>query len=132
MDRSLGRKGIDRLDLWQVHDVKTREDLAVVYGRVVLVKPSCGRENWGKTRFMGVTGHHDPEILAQAMRQWPVDVSAIFSNAGLRHANVSTRNTNRMERMITAVMTRPNVAFVCFSSMFSPFALFDQEQLTLT
>lgn len=22
--------GIDRLDLWQVHDVKTREDLAVV------------------------------------------------------------------------------------------------------
>jgi predicted aldo/keto reductase-like oxidoreductase len=27
----------------------------------------------GKTRFIGVTGHHDPEILTTAVREWPVD-----------------------------------------------------------
>lgn len=27
----------------------------------------------GKTRFIGVTGHHDPAILTRAIREWPVD-----------------------------------------------------------
>ena len=27
----------------------------------------------GKVRFIGVTGHHDPRILTQAVRSWPVD-----------------------------------------------------------
>jgi predicted aldo/keto reductase-like oxidoreductase len=27
----------------------------------------------GKVRAIGVTGHHDPRILTQAVRQWPID-----------------------------------------------------------
>ncbi len=27
----------------------------------------------GKTRYIGVTGHHDPHILTTAVREWPVD-----------------------------------------------------------
>jgi aryl-alcohol dehydrogenase-like predicted oxidoreductase len=63
----------DHLDLWQVHDVRTQEDLEE------LSRPGGALEvfRWAKeegyTRFVGVTGHHDPEILRRALTLFPFD-----------------------------------------------------------
>ena len=63
----------DHLDLWQVHDVRTQEDLQA------LTAPGGGLEAFreakerGWTRFVGVTGHHDPDILRQALDLYPFD-----------------------------------------------------------
>ncbi len=73
LDRTLQRMGIDTLDLWQIHDVRTEEDL------VILSRPGGALEAFlearamGRVRYIGVTGHHDPKILTRAVREWPLD-----------------------------------------------------------
>jgi len=63
----------DYLDLWQVHDVRTQNDLDA------LTAPGGGLEvfRWAKeegyARFIGVTGHHDPDILRQALDLYEFD-----------------------------------------------------------
>jgi aryl-alcohol dehydrogenase-like predicted oxidoreductase len=63
----------DHLDLWQVHDVRTPEDLQE------LTAPGGGLEAFreakekGWTRFVGVTGHHDPDVLRRALDLFPFD-----------------------------------------------------------
>jgi len=73
LSASLQRLQTDYLDLWQIHDVRTEEDLAA------MSKPGgaleafiAAREN-GQVKNIGVTGHHDPHILTKAVEQWPVD-----------------------------------------------------------
>ncbi|RJP46489.1 MAG: aldo/keto reductase [Desulfobacteraceae bacterium] len=73
LEDTLGRLGVDHLDLWQIHDVRTAEDLSVISGPGGALEAFMEAKEAGKTRFIGVTGHHDPDILARAVRQWPVD-----------------------------------------------------------
>jgi aryl-alcohol dehydrogenase-like predicted oxidoreductase len=63
----------DHLDLWQVHDVRTPEDLEALSapgGGLTAFREAKER---GLTRFVGVTGHHDPDILLQALDLFPFD-----------------------------------------------------------
>ncbi len=73
LDQTLGNMGIDHLDLWQIHDVRTEEDLEIISGPGGALEAFMEAKSNGKTRFIGVTGHHDPEILEKAVREWPID-----------------------------------------------------------
>jgi aryl-alcohol dehydrogenase-like predicted oxidoreductase len=65
--------GLDRLDLWQIHDVRTSEDLERIEGRNGALQAFIEAKDAGMTRFIGVTGHYDPAILEYAVTRWPVD-----------------------------------------------------------
>jgi hypothetical protein len=73
LDRTLTTMGIDHLDLWQIHDVRTEEDLNTIAGPRGALEAFMEAKATGKVRFIGVTGHHDPFILTRAVREWPVD-----------------------------------------------------------
>ena len=73
LDRTLENMGIDHLDLWQIHDVRTEEDLERISGPGGALEAFVEAREAGKTRFIGVTGHHDSKILEKAVREWPVD-----------------------------------------------------------
>lgn len=73
LDQTLKNMDIDYLDLWQIHDVRTKEDLEVISGPGGALEAFMEAKANGKTRFIGVTGHHDPKILEKAIREWPVD-----------------------------------------------------------
>jgi aryl-alcohol dehydrogenase-like predicted oxidoreductase len=73
LERTLANLGIGRLDLWQIHDVRTREDLYQIAGPGGALEAFVKAKAEGLTRLIGVTGHHDPDILTQAVREWPVD-----------------------------------------------------------
>ena len=73
LDQTLATMGIQNLDLWQIHDVRTEEDLRAIEGPGGALEAFVTARASGKTRFIGVTGHHDPYILAKAVRDWPVD-----------------------------------------------------------
>jgi aryl-alcohol dehydrogenase-like predicted oxidoreductase len=73
LDRTLSTMHIDHLDLWQIHDVRTEDDLHRIAGPGGALEAFLEAKSAGKTRFIGVTGHHDPEILTRAVREWPVD-----------------------------------------------------------
>jgi len=73
LDRTLLTIGLDSLDLWQIHDVRTEEDLQAIAGPAGALEAFVKAKKDGKVRWIGVTGHHDPAILSRAVREWPVD-----------------------------------------------------------
>lgn len=73
LDDSLRRLGTDRLDLWQLHDLRDHHDLAEIFGPDGVLKAALEAKTQGRVRFIGLTGHHDPAILLEAMRRYPFD-----------------------------------------------------------
>jgi aryl-alcohol dehydrogenase-like predicted oxidoreductase len=73
LEQSLQRLHTDYLDLWQIHDVRTEDELQQIAGPGGALEAFLEARLSGKVRFIGVTGHHDPRILTKAVREWPVD-----------------------------------------------------------
>jgi aryl-alcohol dehydrogenase-like predicted oxidoreductase len=73
LEQTLSTMGVERLDLWQIHDLRTEEELEVIAAPGGALEAFLEAKASGKTRFIGVTGHHDPDILTRAVREWPVD-----------------------------------------------------------
>lgn len=73
LDDSLRRLGTDRLDLWQLHDLRSPEDLDEIFGKGGAIEAVERAKAEKRVRFVGITGHHDPAILVEAMRRYPVD-----------------------------------------------------------
>jgi predicted aldo/keto reductase-like oxidoreductase len=73
LDRTLSNMGIEALDLWQIHDVRTGDDIRAIEGPGGALEAFVQARDEGKVRFIGVTGHHDPAVLTQAVLSWPVD-----------------------------------------------------------
>lgn len=73
LDDSLRRLGTDHLDLWQMHDLREPEELDEIFGRGGAIEAAERARSDGRVRFIGLTGHHDPAILVEAMRRYPFD-----------------------------------------------------------
>jgi aryl-alcohol dehydrogenase-like predicted oxidoreductase len=73
LDQSLKRLRTDYLDLWQIHDIRTEEDLAMIGGPGGALEAFVAAKASGRVRFIGVTGHREPAILTRAVQDWPVD-----------------------------------------------------------
>jgi aryl-alcohol dehydrogenase-like predicted oxidoreductase len=73
LQSTLERMGTDYLDLWQIHDVRTPRDLEAISGPGGALGAFVEAKSSGKVRYIGVTGHHDPDILTRAVQTWPVD-----------------------------------------------------------
>jgi aryl-alcohol dehydrogenase-like predicted oxidoreductase len=70
----------DHLDLWQIHDMRTREDVEEIFGpRGALVAFQEAKDQ-GFVRFLGVTGHHDPSILLRCLEKFHFDTVLIPVN----------------------------------------------------
>jgi len=57
----------DHLDLWQMHDVRTDEDIKEVSARGGSLEAFREAKGKGLVRFIGVTGHEDPSILRRCI-----------------------------------------------------------------
>ena len=64
---------LDRLDLWQIHDVRTRRDIDEIERTGGALEAFVEARDAGLVGNVGVTGHHDPRILRHAVENWPVD-----------------------------------------------------------
>jgi predicted aldo/keto reductase-like oxidoreductase len=64
---------LDRLDLWQMHDIRTWEDVKSIEGPGGALESFLEARDTGIVRFIGVTGHHDPLVLEHCVTEWPVD-----------------------------------------------------------
>ena len=73
LENTLKRLHTDYLDLWQIHDIRTRRDLDALSGPDGALEAFVAAKKAGKVLNIGVTGHHDPDILARAVAEWPVD-----------------------------------------------------------
>ncbi len=73
LKRTVSTLGIDYLDLWQIHDLRTKRELEVIAGPGGALEAFQEAKEKGMTRYIGVTGHHDPDVLTAAVLEWPVD-----------------------------------------------------------
>lgn len=70
----------DHLDLWQVHDVRTNEDIQAIFGPNGAIHAFAEAKEKGLTRFLGITGHHDPFITKQCIEMFDFDTVLIPVN----------------------------------------------------
>jgi len=73
LENTLSRLHTDHLDLWQIHDIRSIADFETVSGPNGALEAFVEAKKAGKVLNIGVTGHHDPNILAKAVAEWPVD-----------------------------------------------------------
>jgi aryl-alcohol dehydrogenase-like predicted oxidoreductase len=73
LEKSLKRLHTDYLDLWQIHDLRTKRDFDAIAGPGGALEAFVEAKQAGKVRNIGVTGHFDPNILARAVKEWPLD-----------------------------------------------------------
>jgi aryl-alcohol dehydrogenase-like predicted oxidoreductase len=85
LDESLQRLRTDHLDLWQLHDLRSRSDLALIFGRGGALEALIQARDEGRVRFLGLTGHHDPAILLEAMNRFDFDTVLVALNAADVH-----------------------------------------------
>jgi len=85
LDESLKRARTDHLDLWQLHDLRTSGDLQMIFGRGGALEALVHAREQGRVRFLGLTGHHDPAILLEAMRRFDFDTVLVALNVADPH-----------------------------------------------
>lgn len=85
LDQSLSRLRTDHLDLWQLHDLRTPADLKMIFDRSGALEALTKARKEGRVRFLGLTGHHDPTILLEAMRRFDFDTVLLALNVADVH-----------------------------------------------
>lgn len=85
LDDSLKRLRTDRLDLWQLHDVRTPDDLRRIFAKGGALEALLQAREEGRVRFLGLTGHQDPAILLDAMGRFDFDTVLVALNAADVH-----------------------------------------------
>ena len=73
LGETLKNMGTEYLDLWQVHDVRTMDDVETIFGPGGAIEAFAEAKEQGLARFIGVTGHHDPRILRLCLDRFPFD-----------------------------------------------------------
>jgi aryl-alcohol dehydrogenase-like predicted oxidoreductase len=73
LDNTLKTMGIEHLDLWQIHDVRTQDDIDEAEAKGGALEAFLEAKKSGKVKHIGVTGHHDPAILTYCVENWPVE-----------------------------------------------------------
>lgn len=85
LEQSLRRLHTDHLDLWQLHDLRTQDQLDLIFAKGGAIEALVQARQEKRVRFLGLTGHHDPAILLEAMRRFDFDTVLIALNAADVH-----------------------------------------------
>ncbi len=74
LEESLRRLQTDHLDLWQIHEVVYDNDPDLIFAADGVAEALQAAKQQGKVRFIGFTGHKDPEIhLKMLSHDFPFD-----------------------------------------------------------
>jgi len=73
LEHTLATLHTDHLDLWQIHDIRTWDDIREIEAEGGALDAFLQARKEGRVRHIGVTGHEDPAVLTHAVEHWPVD-----------------------------------------------------------
>jgi aryl-alcohol dehydrogenase-like predicted oxidoreductase len=85
LEESLRLLQTDHLDLWQLHNLSRMEQVEQIFARGGALEAFLQAREQKITRFLGVTGHADPAVLAEAIRRFPFDTILMALNAADKH-----------------------------------------------
>ena len=70
LDLSLKRLKTDYVDLWQIHGVGEKEEVEKIMGPGGALEAFEAAKKAGKCRFIGFTGHHDPNVHLEMLKAY--------------------------------------------------------------
>lgn len=73
LETTLRNMKTDHLDLWQFHDIRSARDLDAASAPGGCFEAFDEAKKAGYVRFIGITGHYDPEIIVKGMDFYPFD-----------------------------------------------------------
>jgi len=85
LEDSLRRLQTDHLDLWQLHNVRSTEDLDRIFAADGAIEALRRARDDGTTRYLGITGHYDPGVLMDGLGRFDFDTILMALNAADRH-----------------------------------------------
>lgn len=85
LEESLRLLRTDHLNLWQVHNLSRMDQVEQIFSPRGAVQALLEAREQKIVRFLGVTGHADPHVLAEAVRRFPFDTILMALNAADKH-----------------------------------------------
>ena len=83
----------DHVDLWQAHAVQTREDIDKILAPGGAIEAFEAAKKAGKCRFIGFTGHFDPEVHAALLKAYDKWDTVMMPVHAADHAYLSFEQT---------------------------------------
>jgi aryl-alcohol dehydrogenase-like predicted oxidoreductase len=80
LEETLSNMNTDHLDLWQIHDVRTQDEVEEIFGKGGAIEAFVEAKEKGYVRFIGVTGHNDPLIIRKCIELFEFDTVLIPVN----------------------------------------------------
>jgi uncharacterized protein len=93
LEASLGTLKTDYVDIWQMHDVRTQEEIDRILSPGGAMEAFEAAKKAGKCRFIGFTGHFDPVTHAALLRAYDKWDSVLMPLHAADHAYLSFENT---------------------------------------
>ena len=85
LEDSLRRLRTGHLDVWQLHDLRSLDDLDQIFAGNGAIHAVEEAKQQGLIRFVGITGHYDPTVLVEGLRRYPFDTVMCALNVADRH-----------------------------------------------
>ncbi|HXE91244.1 MAG TPA: aldo/keto reductase [Terriglobales bacterium] len=85
LEESLRLLNTDHLDLWQVHNLSRMEQVEQIFAKGGAMEALEQARAQKMVRYLGVTGHADPDVLIAAIQRFPFDTILLALNAADKH-----------------------------------------------
>ena len=85
LEQSLKLLNTDHLDAWQLHHIDSQDDVDRIFAKGGAIEAFQRAREQKMVRFLGVTGHRDPDLLIQCLERFPFDQILMALNAADKH-----------------------------------------------
>jgi aryl-alcohol dehydrogenase-like predicted oxidoreductase len=85
LEESLRLLQTDHLDLWQLHNISRTEQLDQIFGEDGAIEALQRARDEGTVRFLGITGHNNPEVLLDGLNRFDFDTILMALNPADKH-----------------------------------------------
>jgi predicted aldo/keto reductase-like oxidoreductase len=85
LEESLRLLQTDHLDLWQLHNISQLEELDQIFGKDGAIEALVKARSERIVRFLGITGHFDPDVLIEGINRFDFDTVLMALNCSDTH-----------------------------------------------
>ncbi len=107
LEGSLKRLQIDQFDLVHIHSLTDEDDLAKIEAKGGVLETLHKLRDQKVTRFIGITSHTDPTVLAKALERHDFDCTQMALNAAMVGMKNGKGGMEINEAMKTSFQTAP-------------------------
>lgn len=80
LDETLENLKTDHIDIWQIHHIDHQDEVNMIFGNGGAIEALQEAKEDGRVRYLGVTGHYDPEPLLDCINRFNFDTLLMVTN----------------------------------------------------